>query len=449
MRALPEKTVELAGWGNVASLTCRSFRPETSPALTDVLTRAPGTLIARGQGRAYGDAALNAHGVLLTRRLDRFLAFDAQSGLLTAQAGVSLHEVLEIFIPRGWLPPVLPGTRHVSLGGALACNIHGKNHYRTGEFSRHVEAFTLRLASGARVECTRQATPELFWATAGGMGLTGVIETVTLRLIPITTASLRTQTWRVASAQEMAEAMRTGQDAEYMIGWIDHFSGRGAVEKAWHMRAEEGGAPLAAARAKTPRRVPCFAPSLLLNRYSMELYNRRRFARFGAQWREETVDFSTFFHPLDGIAQWNRLYGRRGFHQYQLLLPDGPDTPQALAELLAFIRARGVFSFLAVMKYHGAGEGALAFSAPGFSLALDFPNSAKVRAVLPELNARVLAHGGRVYLAKDAVLDANTFERMYGGPELEQWRSIVQQADPGGRFNSAMNLRLGLRGGGV
>lgn len=453
MSQSPAKKMRLAGWGNVPAAVCRCFRPEKIREL-DALVRHTNTLLARGAGKSYGDAALNPDATILTERLDRFIMFDAGTGTLQAQAGVTLAQVMEISIPRGFLPPVIPGTQHVTLGGALAANVHGKNQYRDGEFAEHVTAFTLRLASGERVHCTPQGTPDLFRATAGGMGMTGLIEDVTLRLRPIFSQSLMAEQSRVASIEDMIAQLRThADDSDYMVGWIDHFGrgrklGRGIFERALHISTEEGGLSLQA-KIK-PRRtccVPFFMPSWLLNRYSMALYNWRRFRKIKRRGQLSLSTFCSFFHPLDNLRHWNRLYGKRGFFQYQCLLPEGEKLVENMRGLLQLLHKKRAFSFLAVIKYHRPSVVMLGFSMHGFSLALDLPNSRRVRDALPEINRYVTACGGRVYLAKDATLTPASFAHMYGKP-LEQWQQVVQQVDPESRFDSLLARRIHLKGQG-
>lgn len=447
---LKTKAETLAGWGHFPTSDCRTYRPEKSRDLRNILRVAPGTLLARGLGRSYGDAALTGGEIIRTERLDHILAFDIQRGIVRAQAGVTLAELMALGIPHGWLPPVIPGTRHVTLGGAFACNVHGKNHWREGEFAEHVTAIRLLTESGTTLECSPNEHADLFWATAGGMGMTGIVEEVTLRLRAIASTSLRTTTYRVASIEDMLAAFeqaRAGSD--YMVGWIDHTGkdaslGRGVFEAGSHITAGEGGTPL---KNFTPPAgkltVPVYLPAFALNRHVMSLYNRWRFKKYAAQPKYETVDFSGFFHPLDGIGSWNKLYGKRGFFQYQCLLPESESVAAQLRQLLSMIHQKRCFSFLAVLKYHRDGKGSMTFSKQGYSLALDFPNTPAVRDLLPQLDRWVAAQRGRVYLAKDALLSEDYFRAMY--PEAESWRELVREIDPGSRFVSRMAERLGWK----
>ncbi len=444
----PSKKERLTGWGQTPAVECASFRPEKMRELRSLLATHPAPLLARGLGRSYGDASLEPQGTIRTERLDHLLSFDEATGIVRAQAGLSLAELMRLTIPKGWLPPVIPGTRHVTLGGMLACNVHGKNHFKHGDFAEHVLSARIFLANGESVDCSPESYPDLFWATAAGYGMTGIIEEITLKLTPITSSSLNTLTYRVGDLDDMIGAFTQHRtNADYMVGWIDHMAkgnalGRGVFEAASHLPESKGGVPCKGfAPGRTRASVPFALPPFALNRYTMALYNQWRFKRYDDEPKSELTDFDHFFHPLDAVAHWNRLYGRRGFFQYQCLLPETPDVAKHLRVLLAALHEHKLFSFLAVLKYHREGKGLLTFSKQGYSLALDFPNTARVRKFLPLLDRYVAEHGGRVYLAKDALLKPEMFYRMYGDT-APAWRDTLQRIDPGARFDSLMSQRL-------
>ncbi|MGE0754940.1 MAG: FAD-binding protein [Alphaproteobacteria bacterium] len=446
MTSAPKKT--LHGWGRTPVAECTAWRPEKQRNVQHILGNHDRPLIARGMGRSYGDASLQPEGVLCTQRLNHFLTFDSGHGIVTAQAGVTLAELMEIGIPKGWLPPVIPGTRHVTLGGCFAANVHGKNQFAEGDFAEHVLRIKLTRANGESVECSPDTYPDLFWATAGGMGMTGIIEEITLKLKPVTSSTLSTTSYKVGSLTDMMAAFELYRsNSDYMVGWIDHMAshnqlGRGIFESARHLLPADGGEPVADyIPAETRFNVPVYAPPFLLNRYSMALYNRWHFRKYSSERVTEHIGFNNFFHPLDSIGHWYRLYGKRGFYQYQCLIPETSATPAVLQELLTLIHEYKLFSFLAVLKYHRDGVGFLTFSQKGYSLALDFPNTARVRAFLPLLDSFVAEHGGRVYLAKDAQLSAAMFDRMYG-ENASQWKEVLQDADPEHRMLSLMAQRL-------
>lgn len=441
------KKQALHGWGNFPVRECQTWRPEKRKDVTAIVQQAP-SVLARGMGRSYGDAALQPNGVLSTERLNHFLDFDTTQGTVRAQAGVSLAELMSLSIPKGWFPYTLPGTRYVSLGGAMACNVHGKNHYRHGDFAEHVLSLRLVLPSGEAVECSPTHHADLFWATAGGMGMTGVIESLTMKLKPIRSASLSATTYRVDSLQDMVAAFENYRDiSDYMVGWIDHMAsgddiGRGIFEAASHCRPDEGGAPVESFVQHPPKvNVPFPMPGFLLNRYSMAAYNLMRFKKYSAWRQAEIIDFNTFFHPLDSIGHWYRLYGRAGFFQYQVLFPETGDVVAQMKTFLSAIQRKKLFSYLAVIKYHRDGKGPMTFPMRGYSIALDFPNTRRVRGVLPQLDRWVSDHGGRVYLAKDAMLTADLFYTMYG-QGANNWAQFVRQLDPDRKFTSLMSERL-------
>ncbi len=444
------KRQTLDGWGHTPVVECPSYRPERSRELASLLHE-PGTQLARGLGRAYGDCALSPEGVVLTERLNHFIEFDGKRGLIRAQGGVTLAELMDYTIPRGWLPAAIPGTKNVTLGGAFACNVHGKNQFREGDFADHVQSIRLLLASGESIDCSPTHNREIFWTTAGGMGMTGIIEEITLKLKPIPSSSLTTTTYRVESLEEMIEAfVEFRGESDYMVGWIDHMAkgddiGRGIFETAVHATPENGGKPLAKYQPSGARfNVPFFMPNFVLNRYSMAIYNMLRFRKYSAWRKVETVGFSSFFHPLDKIGHWNKLYGKRGFFQYQCLFPDGPDVVAQMQTFLSALHRKKIFSFLAVIKYHRKPKGLLTFSQDGYSIALDFPNTPRVRSVLPQLNKWVADNGGRVYLAKDSCLTADLFPVMYG-KAAHDWMSVIDQLDPDAHFTSLMSKRLGWK----
>jgi FAD/FMN-containing dehydrogenase len=438
---LPEE--EVAGWGHRPVGRGRVARPEHL-ALPD--GGAP--LVPRGLGRAYGDAAIpSAAGglVLESTRADRIRSFDEASGRLHCEAGLSLAEILRIFVPRGWFPPVTPGTKFVTVGACVACDVHGKNHHRDGSFGNFVERIVLLTADGRRVECGPDRERELFLATVGGMGLTGVIVEVTLRLRRVESPWIVLETQGVDDLESMLAGLaRSAGDWPYTVGWIDCLArgpalGRGILMRGRHASRVETGARMP--RRPLPLRVPVDAPEWLLNPLFMRWFNRLYAWRHGTALRRRLVSYDAFFYPLDAVAGWNRLYGRRGFLQYQCLLPRAAGAPP-LATLLARLGEAGAASFLAVIKDCGpASDAYLSFPMEGTTLALDLPYRGAVTEMLVhDLNAVVVAHGGRVYLAKDAVTRAVDFARMM--PRLGEWRAVRDRWDPEHRFRSAQSVRL-------
>jgi len=444
------KTTELSGWGRYPRAGARVARPENLSAVEFD----PGeSVLARGLGRSYGDAAMLRDGVvLLTERLNRFLDFDSRTGLLRAEAGATLAEVLETFVPRGWFPAVTPGTKFVTLGGCVAADVHGKNHHREGSFGSHVAGLELMLADGDRVRCSPEVNTELFRATVGGMGLTGLITEVAFRLRPIKTSYMLV---RQRAARGLEESLALYEDPalddEYTVSWVDCAArgprlGRSVLIRGQHARPEELPDKRRAVetfRVRPAVSVPFDFPSWALNRLTASLFNRSYFARQSRRRGPFLAGLDQFFYPLDAVGGWNRLYGRRGFLQYQCLLPLG-GAARGLRKIFGALAASEEPCTLGVLKRFGpGGVGPLSFPAEGYTLALDFPlRSGGLFALLELFDEAVLEQGGRVYLAKDARLTPEVFRRMY--PRHAEWAETKRRVDPEGRFRSELSRRLGL-----
>lgn len=448
--APPEVRRRLSGWGRYPVAECAVRRPERVRELAPEAPRC----IPRGRGRAYGDAALNSAGeVVLTERLDRFLALDEDQGLLTVEAGASVTEVLEVVVPRGWFLPVSPGTGEASIGGCVAADVHGKNHHHDGGFGAHVRSLALVTPGGDFVTCGPDVEPELFWATVGGMGLTGAVAEVTLQLIPVESAWIAARHHRAGGLDAVIDLL-DGEpgEAPYSVAWLDCLArgaarGRGVVMEGRHATPEQAPGGVADAFRVPHRRsvaVPCDLPFSVVHAAVGRLFNGLYLNRQGgkAGGRHFVVDYARFFHPLDALAGWNRLYGRRGFVQHQCVVPlDG--GRKGLHEVMEALASSGVPAYLAVLKRLGAqGNGFLSFPMPGYTLALDLPMGPATLALTDRLDAIVADHGGRIYLAKDATLKAARFAGMY--PNLAAWRAVKRRVDPETRLRSDLADRLGL-----
>jgi decaprenylphospho-beta-D-ribofuranose 2-oxidase len=439
----------LSGWGANVRSDCVLSEPET-PAEIEAGLDAAGT-IARGLGRSYGDAALNAGGCVLgLRKLDRYLAFDERTGTLTCEAGVSLARIIQDFAPRGWFPMITPGTKFVTVGGCIANDVHGKAHHAQGCFSSSVDMFTILLASGDVVRASHGENPDLFWATFGGMGLTGIVLDVTLRLRAIETTYFRQKSIRVNDLDGMLAALdEHDRTFPYSVAALDVFAtgarlGRGVLMVGDHARREELPPELAARplRVSGPPKlnVPFEVPELTLNALSMRVGNALIQAKqaHGAPFGH----YDDFFYPLDLADNWNRLYGRRGFTQYQFVIPFA-DGPRRLRELLSTIVSSGELPFLNVLKRMGReNQAPLSFPREGFTFAIDFPIRRGTVELLRRLDAMVLDAGGRIYLGKDSYVQAPTFRAMY--PRLERWLELKARYDPRGVFTSDLGRRVGL-----
>jgi FAD/FMN-containing dehydrogenase len=445
---------EIHGWGRYPRGRAELVRPER---LREVAPPATGAVIARGQGRSYGDAAMSSNGVvMLTERLNRFLHFDEANGELTAEAGTTVAELLDVLLPRGFFPTVTPGTKHVSLGGCFAADVHGKNHHRDGAFAEHVNEIELVTADGERRRCSRQEDSELFWTTAGGMGLTGLITQLTLKLLSVESVWVIARNHPARDLDALFEMLEDDEyDDKYSVAWVDALArgarlGRGILTTGHHATLDELPqsfiSPLAR-DATSSYQVPFDFPSWILNRTSLAAFNEIYFRRQSSRQTSFVASLDSFFYPLDRIDNWNRMYGSRGFTQYQCVLP-ASTSRRGLRLLLETLAASTCSSFLAVLKRFGPeDEGPLSFPMEGYTLALDLPMTGpELFSVLNRFDELVLEHGGRVYLAKDSRLAPGSFRRMY--PRFDDWKRVKVSVDPVDRFSSDLSRRLemGSRG---
>ncbi len=442
----------LTGWGRYPLSESDIYRPDKIAELQSVVTANATSLIARGAGRAYGDAALNDQNrVVDLTRLNRMLSFDAATGILRCEAGVTIAELIDVFLPRGFFPPVTPGTRFVTLGGSLAADVHGKNHHRDSSLAAHVTSFDLMVASGEVMRCSREENSALFWATVGGMGLTGVILELELRMRRVESAYLDGESIRAGNIDTAIEAFeRTDAQYGYSVAWIDCSSSKAALGRSVlnvgnfatldRLPKNLAQDPLNTRPRLSPF-VPFNLPGFVLNSLTLRAFNAAVYAFQRDKAAHTIFDWDSFFYPLDSIRNWNRIYGKRGFVQYQCVWP--PDESRAgLVEVLEAISRSGRGSFIAVLKKFGAQDGLLSFPMPGYTLALDFAVNDGLLEFLDSLDAMVLKRGGRVYLAKDARMSAETFRAMY--PNLATWQAAKAIADPDNRFSSSLSRRLGM-----
>jgi decaprenylphospho-beta-D-ribofuranose 2-oxidase len=442
----------LAGWGNYPVQRCPVHRPATSSRLAELVASMDGSdLIARGLGRSYGDAALNARGGVIEQAQFACLrSFDPETGLLECEAGISLAKISEIFLPRGWWLPTTPGTQYVTLGGAVAADVHGKNHHHDGSLGMFIEGLSLLTASGEVIECSRESRPEVFWATIGGMGLTGIILAAKLRLRRVETAFVDVRYHRTRDLDETLETFAAeDRKYRYSVAWIDCLARDASLGRSVIMLANDASVDQLPAKLKPrplalpkrrPLNVPCYLPGWTLNSLSVKAFNELYYRSHPDG--QAIVDYGMFFYPLDHIAHWNRIYGRRGFVQYQALFPVAT-ARRGLVELLEAVADGQRGSFLAVLKSSGAANpGLLSYLYTGQTLALDLVHSPELPRLLKRLDEIVLRHSGRLYLAKDATMGAETFAAMY--PRLEEFKRIKAMLDPNQRFVSSQARRVGI-----
>ncbi len=429
----------LSGWGRV-SVPGTERRSED----LDALTR--DAVLTRGLARSYGDSSLpppSHPSVAATPLADRLLAFDPDTGLLRAEAGYSLQSLYLLFLPRGWFTPVSPGTQFVTLGGMVAADVHGKNHHCDGSIGRHVRSIRLRSAMGDIVECSRAHEPDLFRATIGGMGLTGHILEVEIQLARVPSPWILGERHRISDIDAFLTALKDGAARwPFTMGWIDCLSqgrnmGRGVLHCGrWATPDEAPPTPPTPLKRLT---VPFVCPSWVMG-YAVGRVFNEAYYRWNTPYSARLVHPERFFYPLDAILHWNRLYGRRGFTQYQCVLPEAAGR-QAVQQLLELLTRESAASFLCVIKDCGdEGEGLLSFPLKGTSIALDLPVRDNTQAVVDRLNAFVISTGGRIYLAKDTFTRAEHFRAME--PRLAEWTAIRRRWDPGGKLRSAQSVRL-------
>jgi decaprenylphospho-beta-D-ribofuranose 2-oxidase len=430
---------KIYGWGRYPQQDAYLHAPASCASL-ELTAKQHENILARGMGRSYGDSA-NALNVLQTTYINHFIEFDKSTGKLTAEAGITLREILEVIVPSGWFLPVTPGTSYVTLGGAIASDVHGKNHHLAGTFGQHVTSFNILLGTGEVVTTSPRQHADLFHSTCGGMGLTGIIISATIQLIPIRSSLISQKTIKAVCIEEACEVFESNSDATYSVAWIDCLSkgkslGRSVIMLGEH--AEQGGLEIDT-RQKVS--VPFSTPSALLNSLTMKAFNT-------AYWHKskynlsQTVGLMPYFYPLDAVGEWNRLYGKKGFVQFQCVVPKF-DGVTNMRRLLTEISNSGEGSFLAVLKQFGiANKNLLSFPTEGYTLALDFKASETSIKTVKKLEDMVVDMGGRLYLTKDAVMQESTFKATY--PTWEKFEGVREKYGAIGKFSSTQSKRLGL-----
>jgi decaprenylphospho-beta-D-ribofuranose 2-oxidase len=448
----------VSGWTRNPATASQVVRPSSPDELAMAAKAAgPRGTITRGLGRAYGDSAMNAGGLVVqSTGVSGLLELDHHAGTARVLAGTSIHDLLRAIVPQGWFVPVTPGTRNVTIGGAIAADVHGKDHHATGSFGAHVRSMVLALPDGTRRTLAPDHDPEEFWATCGGMGLTGTVVEATIDLHPIETSLLKVDSDRVPDLDTLlALLVEGGRTHRYSVAWVDFLAkgrslGRSVLSQGDFATVEDlpkrdrrGREPLAYAPIGSLP-APPYVPHGVLNRLSIAAFNELWYRKAPRARRGEMQSIAKFFYPLDMVEGWNRIYGPRGFLQWQCLVPFGAED--VLREIVEALSGHRAPSFLAVLKYFGeADPGPLSFPGPGWTLALDVPTSdPDLGPLLDRLDERVLEAGGRLYLAKDSRMRPEMLPAMY--PRLDEWRAVRDRMDPDRRLSSDLARRLDLLG---
>lgn len=440
----------LANWGNfpVVDARIRSLA-DAGDVAADIEEN--GRTIVRGMGRSYGDASLGPN-VLSSLKQNKILAFDESGGIVTCQSGVTLADLLEVIVPRGWFLPVTPGTKHITVGGAIAADVHGKNHHCDGCFSRFVRRIRLALEDGRVLNCSPDESGELFRMTCGGMGLTGAILEATIALRPVETAYIREEILKAANLDEIMAHFEASADWSYTVAWIDCLATGEDLGRSLLMRGEHAtrndldtpprrADPLSLPRGRAVT-VPFPMPGWVLNRHTVKAFNSLYYRKYSRVRGAHITDYNAFFYPLDFVHEWNRIYGKCGFTQYQFVLPLR-ESRQGLQKILERINQKGWGSFLAVLKLFGRQEeNPMSFPMEGYTLALDFPVRDGLLPFLDELDELVIGYGGRVYMAKDARMGRDAF--VAGYPNAEEWKAFIRRRNAQSPFRSLQSDRLGI-----
>lgn len=432
--------MSLMSWGMYPKIKNIVYRYDNEKVLKQIIEEHD-ELIPYGNGRSYGDSALSSN-IVDVKPHDYFVDFDKESGLLHVQAGVLLSEILESFVPRGWFLKVTPGTKLITVGGAIASDVHGKNHHVEGCFSECVKEFTIMLAEGESVTCSKKTTPELFRATCGGQGLTGVILDAKIYLKKINSKYLDQTTIKTKDLKETFQAFEEYLDKPYSVAWIDCLSKGDKIGKCLLMVGDFRDDGKLDYKKKSQLSILFNFPSFALNNWSVRVFNWLYYGKVKERVSKQRVDIDTFFYPLDSIGHWNRIYGKNGFTQYQFILPK-EHSFQGLEEILKEISASGKGSFLAVLKLYGkANENYLSFPIEGYSLALDFKIEKGLFDLLDRLDEIVVKYNGRIYLAKDVRVSKEVFEKGY--PHIKTFRQFRKENNMDTKFQSLQSKRGGI-----
>ena len=438
---------QIANWGNYPVVESNEEFFSFPDQLNQLLDEGP-AFIPRGNGRCYGDASL-AQRTISTLKYNKILLFDISTGVFECQSGLTLDQILEVIVPKGWFLPVTPGTKYITVGGAVASDVHGKNHHIDGSFSNHILEMELVLESKEIITCSPNHKEDLFEATCGGMGLTGVITRVKFQLKKIETSFIKQKQIKAGNLEEVIQLFEQNNQYTYSVAWIDCLQkgaqfGRSILMLGEHARLADLNAKQLQEPLQLPKKrqinFPFNLPSWVLNAFTVKTFNYLFYTKNFKREINKVISYEPFFYPLDAILHWNRGYGKNGFVQYQFVLP--LEAKQGLIEILSRISDKGLGSFLAVLKVFGKQESIISFPKEGFTLALDFPVKPGLLEFLDELDQVVLRYGGRLYMSKDARMKPEVLRSGY--PDLGKFKDIVRKYNPDGRIHSLQSDRLSL-----
>ncbi|PTB96547.1 FAD-linked oxidase [Marivirga lumbricoides] len=434
-----------SNWNNFPRISSKEYFlyfKEEAPELISNLS----PIIARGNGRCYGDASLSDN-IISTLKHKNILSFDPEEGTIECESGILFKDLLEFLVPKGWFLPVTPGTKYITLGGAVASDVHGKNHHKEGSFSQHIIRFNILIENGEILEVTKHKYPDLFAATTGGMGLTGIILSVKFKLKKIETAFITQQQIQTKNLDHVIDLFSEYKDYTYTMAWIDclkkgNNQGRSIMYAGKHSLLSEIPEKLKTKALSIPDKkkitIPFNLPSTILNKFSVQAFNQLYYSMHSNK-HNQLIDLDSFFYPLDGLLEWNRMYGKRGFIQYQFVIPLS-DNAMGLKKILNKISEKGLGSFLAVLKMFGPQNDIISFPMEGLTLALDFPIKKGLFDFLDELDKIVYDHGGRIYLSKDARLKTKSLINSHSN--IETFLEITQKYNPRKKFISYLSNRI-------
>ena len=437
----------ISGWGLYPKIKAKINRPRSLSELRDSLKVS--SLIARGNGRSYGDSSINETNTIDMRHFNRFLHFDEKSGLLIAQAGVLLEDVINTFLPKGWFLNVSPGTKFVTLGGMVAADVHGKNHHVDGSFGNFIDWIEIINKDGQIVRCSRKENSDLFFWTIGGMGLTGIIMNVAFFLKPVETGLIKQKTLVARNISHAIELFERNLNSQYLVAWIDCYSkgknlGRSLIMLGEHAKKREifSGLKLNPLKISIKRRIsiPFYFPSFVLSKFSVKIFNYFFYLKGKFSKTKRIIDWDTYFYPLDKILNWNKIYGSKGFAQFQCVIPL-ENSKKGITDLLECISKSKSSSFLAVLKRFGPQNSNFSFPMEGYSLALDFPINDKNLLLMNSLDELTIKYGGRFYLVKDSRMKKETF--MHSDNRIENFK-VFRNNNLNSNFQSAQSNRLDL-----